>query len=197
VSTAVTLLVAALLAGCGAGEWGGRPMSGDPGPGTSATATTADHGRADVMFSAMMIPHHEQAVEMAAMVPSRSEDPDLRTLATAVREAQQPEIEQMQAWLREWGVAPAGDMSDHMGHMGMDGMLSAAELDELEGLSGTTFERAWLEGMVRHHEGAIDMAEQVLEDGVHEPTRQLARTVITTQSAEITQMREMLAALGG
>lgn len=194
----LAVMAAVALGACGSSDDpAGRGMMPGTTASPSGTAPAADHGQADVMFSMMMVPHHEQAVEMSALVPSRSEDPELRELAAAIADAQQPEIEQMQGWLRGWGVAAPGDMAGHMGHMGMDGMLSAAELEELESLRGPAFERTWLQGMVRHHEGAIDMAEQVLEDGVHEPTRALARTIITTQQAEITAMQEMLAGAEG
>jgi uncharacterized protein (DUF305 family) len=165
------------------------PMMG--GPPASARWGT-DHNRADVMFSMMMVPHHEQAIEMAHLVPARSTDTQLRDLATRIRGAQEPEVELMTGWLASWGLTPMTDMADHGGHMGMDGMQGAEEMRELEALVGPAFEEAWLRMMIDHHEGAIDMAERVLAAGSHRGTAALAREIRTSQRAEIVEMRRML-----
>jgi uncharacterized protein (DUF305 family) len=153
-----------------------------------------DHNQADVMFSMMMIPHHEQAVEMADLVPTRSTDAELLTLAENVKKAQQPEIEQMEAWLRDWGQSSMG--MDHSGHGGMGGMMSQADMDELEASKGTDFDRNWVAMMIEHHEGALDMAEAVKKDGKHQGTRVLADAIIVGQTKEIAQMKAMLTRYG-
>lgn len=186
---AAALIVLALGACAGDDHATMGSMTGSPRPSAASGAT--DHDQADVMFSMMMVPHHEQALEMAALVPSRSDDAALLDLARRIEAGQQPEIDLMNGWLEEWGArAMAG--SDHSG-MGMGGMMSAADLRELRSLEGAPFERTWLEMMVEHHEGAIDMAEDVQRDGTHAGTRELAAAIIEAQQREIDEMRGMLA----
>jgi uncharacterized protein (DUF305 family) len=141
----------------------------------------------DVMFAQMMIPHHEQAVEMSDIALARSTDPEITELAQEIRGAQQPEIDQMKAWLGEWGVPVMTDHSDHE----MAGMLSDEEIAELGTLSGDAFDRAFLEGMIAHHEGALVMAEPV-RDSADADVKALAEAIVITQTAEIEQMRQML-----
>ncbi len=192
---AAATLSVALLAACS----GMHPAPSSPrtSAGTSSASSGADtspRNDADVMFSMMMVPHHAQAVEMADLVPSRSTDAPLVTLAAAIKGAQQPEIDLMTAWLKSWGLAPMTDMAGHMGHMGMDGMMTDEEMAELTGLTGAPFDRMWLDMMIRHHEGALDMAKLVREQGVHGPTRTLAESILESQTREIVQMKAMLAA---
>lgn len=168
--------------------------------GSTTSATTADQTSTatsasevnphDAMFVAMMIPHHEQAIEMSDLVPSRSDSQEVKDLARQIKDAQGPEIEQMSGWLREWGMTAGG--MDHSGH-GMDGMMSDAEMIELKGLSGAAFDTKWLEMMIEHHEGAITMAEGVRKNGSDQRVRDLADAIIEGQEKEITQMKGMLA----
>ena len=166
--------------------------------GTACASTEAPQGGdrvdADVMFSVMMVPHHLQALEMADLVPSRSTDPEVLALARQVRAAQQPEIEEMTSWLGAWGASPEmGHEEDHDGHDGGDATMTADEMRELGALTGPAFDRRWLELMVRHHEGAVEMAEEVIDAGSHAPTRRLATEIIEAQQAEIARMRGLLA----
>lgn len=152
-----------------------------------------DVNAADVMFVQMMIPHHEQAIEMADLVlDTTGIDTAVIDLATDIKAAQGPEIAQMEQWLDDWGMPsmPGG----HGGHGGMDGMLSEAELQRLADAEGDEATRLFLEGMIEHHEGAIDMAEEVIDDGENAAVRELADTIIVTQQAEIDLMRDLLAA---
>ena len=160
----------------------------------STAPESGDHVDADVMFSVMMVPHHLQALEMADLVPSRSTDPEVLALATQIKAAQQPEIAEMTSWLAAWGASPEiGHEEDHEGHEGSDGMLTADQLRELGALTGPAFDRRWLELMTQHHEGAVEMAEEVVGSGRHAPTRRLATEIIEAQQSEIVRMREMLA----
>lgn len=160
----------------------------------SSPAVAVDHTDADEMFSVMMVPHHLQALEMADLVPSRSTDPDVLALAQQIRAAQQGEIEQMTSWLGAWGASPElGHEEDHDGHEGSDGMVTADQLRELGALTGPAFDRRWLELMIRHHEGAVEMAEEVVGSGSHAPTRRLATEIIRAQQAEIARMRALIA----
>ncbi len=175
---------ALVLSGCASvftGGMGGRDLPDDV-------------NAADVMFVEMMIPHHEQAIEMADLVlETPGIDPAVIELATEIKAAQGPEIEQMKQWLDDWGMPsmPGG----HGGHGGMDGMLSEEELQRLDDAEGDEATRLFLEGMIEHHEGAIDMADDVIDDGENADVRALAEVIITTQQAEIDLMRDLLAPL--
>ena len=146
------------------------------------------------MFAQMMIPHHEQAIVMSDMVlPKEDLDPGVLELAQDIKDAQGPEIEQLRGWLEDWGV----DQSSHdMSDMGdMDGMLSEDELAALDAAPGPEASRLYLEQMIVHHEGAVDMARTEVEQGSHTEAVELANSIIESQNAEIQQMRDMLAAL--
>ena len=143
------------------------------------------------MFAQMMIPHHEQAVVMSeAMLAKKGISAEVTTLATQIKNAQQPEIDQMKNWLKAWG---ASDHGNHSGHTGMDGMLTPAELDALRTAQGAEAEKLFLTGMVKHHEGAVAMAKQVRADGSAPAVRTLADAIISSQQAEIDQMKKLLA----
>lgn len=195
--SAAGAVLALALAGCSGDHdaTAGSPMHQGSMHPTSGTATSADpsadHDQADVMFSMMMVPHHEQALEMAELVPSRSDDPALRDLAQRIEQEQQPEIDRMRGWLDSWGAGSASGMGS-MGHS-MTGMMSDGDMAELASLKGAAFDRRWLTMMVEHHEGAIEMAQDVLRSGRHAGTRELAGAVIETQQREIDEMTAMLA----
>lgn len=185
-------LAALVLSACSNGTDGGHgSMMSSSNPMSSGSAMS-DHSQADVMFSTMMIPHHEQAVEMAGLVPTRSKNAEVLALAEQIKGAQQPEIDQMNAWLKEWGAPMPGGM-DHSSHGGMSGMMSEEDMAGLEAASGADFDRMWLEMMIEHHEGAIEMAENVRSQGSHAGTRTMADAIIKGQQAEIDQMKAMLA----
>lgn len=142
----------------------------------------------DQMFAAMMIPHHEQAVEMSELALTRSTNEELLALARQIRDAQEPEIDQM----RSWGDT---DMGDHAGHgMEMSGMLSDTEMDALRGATGSEFDRLFLAGMIAHHEGAIEMADMII-DSENDEVRALGESIRRTQQLEIDRMRVLLALL--
>lgn len=144
-----------------------------------------------IMFAQMMIPHHEQAVEMADMALSNTTNPVILELAAEIKAAQDPEIEQMRGWLDTAGAVEEG-AEMHMMHM--SGMLSEEELDALRNARDAEFDRLFLEGMIEHHEGAIDMAEDVLENENSE-VKALAAAIIEAQTREIELMESLLAEL--
>ena len=150
-----------------------------------------DLNMSDVMFVQMMIPHHEQAVEMAELAPGAGASPEVQELAAEIAAAQGPEITQMEAMLDRWGV---GQMMDHSGHQ-MAGMVSDADMDRLRATSGAEFDRLFLELMIAHHEGAIDMAQDPLANGEDPELRTLLEAIVEAQTAEIAQMQQMLAAM--
>lgn len=189
---ALALGTTLVLAGCsdaGAGDHDEHPAAGSSNE-TSAGVTTASD--ADVMFAQMMIPHHEQAVEMSAIVLAKDGvDERVVALAEQIEAAQAPEVEQMTAMLDRWGADPSG--GDHGGHM--DGMLDDEALAALEVAPAEEAQRLFLEGMVEHHEGAVAMAQDVLAEGEDPEVRLLAEEIVATQQEEIDTMRGLLAEL--
>lgn len=180
-----------------------------PASPATGSAEAAAHNKADVMFAHMMIPHHQQALELAALVPERSTNTELITLASTISAEQQPEIDQMRVMLAQWNAMPGmpgspgmPEMPGHGGHggmggMGMPGMVDAATMTKLAGLSGQPFDVLWLQSMIAHHQGAIDMAETEVADGTNPEMVTLAKGIVTAQQAEVAQMQKMLAGLGG
>ncbi len=142
---------------------------------------------ADVTFTQDMIPHHEQALDMAKLVPSRSTNEKVRGLAERIEKAQDPEITQMKNRIEEWDA----HNTDHGGHH-MAGMMSDDDMTKLETAGGAEFDRLWLDMMVKHHEGAIEMARTELKDGNDPDTKTLAQAIIDGQQREITEMKDLL-----
>lgn len=186
VVAALPLAAVLALAGCGSPQEQQSPASSTPA--SSSTANAADE-----MFAVMMIPHHEQAVEMSDMLLAKPDaDPAVAELAQQVKDAQAPEIALMRGWLEDWGAEEAYDMGGM--HHG-DGMMSEDDMAALEAADGTEASRLYLEQMILHHEGAIDMAQAQLADGQDAEALVLAQTIVDTQSAEIAEMKRLLAQL--
>jgi uncharacterized protein (DUF305 family) len=142
----------------------------------------------DAMFLAMMIPHHEQAVEMSMLAATNGASPEVQKLAATIAAAQAPEITEMQSLLEAGGAL--SELGKHTGHM--DGLLSEEQMNELRNARGAEFDRLYLEGMIAHHEGAITMAQNVIDSGGNAAVLTLAQTIIDAQTAEIAQMKQML-----
>ncbi|MFJ2664606.1 DUF305 domain-containing protein [Nocardia fluminea] len=157
---------------------------------TSATAST-DFNAADVSFLQMMYPHHAQAVEMAKMVPSHTQNQQLIALAAQVEKAQAPEMQQITDLLASFGEPAPSATEGHGGH-DMPGMMTGAQMSSLQAANGADFDRQWLAMMIAHHEGAVEMAQTELNAGVNPQARQLATKIVADQEAEITTMRGML-----
>ncbi|WP_433380905.1 DUF305 domain-containing protein [Streptosporangium sp. CA-115845] len=183
----------ALLTACGGGD---DAMTGHTGTtsSTHAPATTASQkpgasfNDVDVAFTQMMIPHHEQAVEMAKLAETRASDPEVKELAAKIEAAQGPEIATMTDWLSLWKApAPEG----HGGHV-MPGMMTEEDMVKLRAAKGARFDRMFAELMIAHHKGAITMAKTEQRDGADPKAKELARTIETAQQAEIEQMQELL-----
>ncbi|WP_313821588.1 CueP family metal-binding protein [Citricoccus sp.] len=187
-------LSAALTLSSCAGDSGTRPSDSAGASSTeSSAASSGEAGPADVMFAQMMIPHHEQAVEMSDILLAKDGlRPEVATLAEEIRAAQAPEIEQMNSWLEDWGVDPQATDHGSMDHGGMDGMLAPAELETLEQADTAEATRLYLEGMIEHHEGAVQMAEDEVAAGQDPDAVALAKDIIETQNAEIREMRDLL-----
>ncbi len=186
--------VAVALTGCSAFEDPPEPtrITAPPERAPTVPTTTPSFTIVDSMFSQMMLPHHAQAVQMADLVPERTDTPEVLALAREIKDAQQPEVDRMTAWLTEWGLEVDDDPAESTERADVEGMLTEAELQELRDASGAEFDRLWLEGMLAHHEGAVTMAEAVLSAGVHRPTLTLAEEILRARQTEITRMRAML-----
>lgn len=167
----------------------GHNMPGMPGMSGTSTAPAANFNDADVMFLQMMYPHHAQAVEMAKLVPTRSQNQQVKDLATAIENAQAPEMQQMTTLLAGFGKpAPSATMSHSM-----PGLMTPQQMTELTGLSGAAFDKMWLQMMVEHHQGAITMANDELKNGTNADAKKMAEAIIAAQQGEITTMNGMLA----
>ena len=217
------VVAAALVAGCsnqstdGAAQTSATSVtSASASPQTSGAQDTAAHNDADVMFAQHMIPHHQQAVEMSDMLLGKQGiDKRVTDLATQIKAAQGPEIEQMQGWLKQWGNPPMPSMSQmpqqghgdmghgDMGHgnMGqgdmpaMQGMVSEADMTALRNAQGVEAAKLYLTHMIAHHEGAITMAQDEIKDGQYAAAVEMAHAIVKTQQQEIDTMRQILGSL--
>jgi uncharacterized protein (DUF305 family) len=201
------------VAGCSGGEAAPKPTTGVVGSGAPVImpgrpgepARTATPGQtlsvgqpaneADVRFMQKMIPHHQQALEMTALVKDRASSEQLRSLAERIDAAQGPEISAMQSWLRDKGRSTAGSGHGHAGHGAaeqMPGMATPEQMAKLKAASGKDFERLFLELMIAHHRGALAMASEALKSGADVIARRTAMDVSMSQSAEIRRMQDML-----
>lgn len=154
----------------------------------------------DALFMQDMIPHHNQAVQMAALVGERTNRPELVDLAGRIDVSQADEIEFMQAWLRERGERvpdPTAHEAMHTTHK-MAGMASPEQMAELATLKGTDFDRLFLQLMIPHHEGAVTMVEELMEQpgSAYDPVLFKFTTDITNdQTTEIERMNALLVSL--
>lgn len=196
VAAGAIALATGALAGCGGTDHQATTHNTSSPTASSSVAANAAFNEADAEFSTLMIPHHGQAIEMARLAATRAGNAEVRALAQRIEGAQQPEIDMMSNWLREWGkpVPNAADMGGH-GHASMPGMMSDADMGKLKATKGTDFDRMFLEMMIVHHEGAIQMAETEQRQGQDSRAKGLAAKVAEDQTAEIEQMRALLAKL--
>ncbi|SCG41458.1 DUF305 domain-containing protein [Micromonospora coxensis] len=167
-------------------------------PGESAVARPAHEVRdtaaprynsLDVWFVRMMIPHHQQALEMAQLAPDRAGSPQVRALAERIRGAQGPEIGMMRGWLSARGLA--ADVPGH-DHGTMRGMQSPEAIRALTDARGAEFDRLFVRMMTDHHDGAVRMATDLLTVGVDQQLNEFATSVATEQAVEIARMRELV-----
>jgi uncharacterized protein (DUF305 family) len=197
-ATAVT--AALVLAACG-GD-GGSDTAADAPASSSAGEEAGAHNDQDVSFAQGMIPHHQQALQMAEMAAGRASAAEVKDLASRIRQAQDPEIRTMSEWLKAWGeeVPSAAPGMDHSGGhgagSGMAGMMDDKDMDKLSKASGKAFDTLFLTLMVEHHEGAVKMAETEKSDGRYGPATKLADAVVTAQTAEIEEMNKLLGKTG-
>lgn len=205
---AVTVATALTLTACGSSDSGDQ-NTGSSNPQASSSEASADFNDADVTFAKSMIPHHQQAVQMAEMAKTHAASSQVKQLAADIEAAQGPEIKTMQGWLSAWGSGDSSESSEggdnghgDMGHgdmnmgnmdMGdMPGMMSKSDMHALSQAHGKAWDRMFLEMMIRHHEGAIEMAKTEQSDGKNPGAVALAKKIETAQQAEISKMKGML-----
>ena len=179
-----TVLIGSLfLTGCTINIGGAGGMNGGMmGNNESSSAFSGT----DIMFAQMMIPHHQQAVDMSTLAETNTTNPEILALAKQIKDAQAPEIKQMTAWIESSGAGM------DMGHdMGMGGMLTDEQMTALKNATGAAFDKLYLEGMIGHHQGALQMAKMI-ESSDNAEAKQLAANIISSQSAEIEKMKQML-----
>lgn len=197
-TAAIAGLLALGLTACGENA---EDEAASPAPTSTAGATTTGpdaaideaHNDADTEFAQMMIVHHEGAIEMADLATEKAAAEQVRTLAEGISAAQGPEIEEMTSWLQAWGeiTAPEHGGMEH-GGMQMDGMTQEEAMTELGSLSGPEFDQRFLELMIEHHLGAVEMAQSELENGENPQALKLAEQIIEDQQAEISEVEQML-----
>ena len=147
------------------------------------TKRDAEHNEADIEFAQQMIPHHQQAIEMADLVLGRGYSPEVLALSKQIKAAQDPEIATMKGWLEDWDEEPAAGGHRDMGDMEM-GALKAAK--------GEAFDALWISMMIEHHEGAIAMARDESTNGQSLKVKDMARAIIAAQEKEIATMKGLL-----
>ena len=239
---AVGLAAAAALtlAACGTGTTSSTAGTTTTSPTSAASSAAASlatsgamsagmmdsaHNDADVMFAQQMIVHHQGAIEMADLAPTRAGSQQVKDLAATIKAAQTPEIEQMTGWLQAWGSGTdmngmpnsTSSSSSDVGGMGgmnpgdgsssaetmttgamsaaatqMPGMMTGEQMSELTAATGTDFDRLFLQLMITHHQGAVQMADTELAQGANPDAQALAQSIKTSQTAQITTMQQLL-----
>lgn len=191
-TAALTLTAVLALAGCAGNTSGGGDMPGMNHESSSSAPASADANDADIMFASMMKEHHAQAIEMSDVLLSKDGvDERVVALAEEIKAAQEPEIQKMDQWLEDWGAEM--DSMEGMDHG--SGMMSEEDMQALEDATGPDAGRLFLEQMIQHHEGAVDMAQDEVDNGQNSDAVALAETIIDAQTEEIATMKEILATL--
>lgn len=201
-----------LLSGCASG-------GADPAPTTTPTQNIIQPGapgepnrtltaepeipdfvvEADVRFMQHMLQHHAQAVEMTALVPERSSRTDLTLFAERISVSQDEEIDIMENWLRERGEPVLDPSADHHGSDGlMPGMLTPDQLAELEAAAGEQFDRLFLRYMYQHHQGAVQMVEELTSAGGGQDSFvfNMVKEIDADQRIEMDRILEMQVTMG-
>ena len=182
----VAVIMVMALAGCSKDGSMGMDHEGH------SSEASGDLSADEIMFLQMMIPHHQQAIDISDLALTISADPELLALAKDIRDEQAAEIVTMKAWLDAAGADL--DPGHSMGH-GMGGMLSDSELAALKAATGKSFDLLWLKGMTGHHDGAIDMAAMI-ENATNADIKGFGQAIVTTQSAQNKQMAAMIKRMG-
>lgn len=210
-----------VMVGCGVTSESTVAAVSSSSPSAAASSEAGSFNEADVMFARLMIVHHEQAIQMARMAASHAQDPRVKALAARIAVAQAAEARTMAGWLRAWGqpvptgvpgmMSPGPEMSSMpmpgmmspmpgmMGspHPGMSspsapGMMSQQEMSQMMAARGAYFDRMFLQMMIRHHQGAIQMADTEQAQGVNPAAKRLSHQIAISQTVQIAHMRHLL-----
>ncbi|MER5434926.1 DUF305 domain-containing protein [Streptomyces sp. NPDC002588] len=195
VLTAVSVTAALVLAACGSDD-----ADSQAGAGSSTSASAGAHNAQDVSFAQGMIPHHQQALEMAKLAADQASSTEVKDLASRIEKAQDPEIETMSGWLTSWGEKASessGGMDsmpgmDHSAGSAMPGMMDDSDMGMLKKASGADFDTMFLTMMIEHHKGAVAMATTEKDKGRYGPATSMADDIVSAQTAEITEMNKLL-----
>jgi uncharacterized protein (DUF305 family) len=196
-----TTALSITLTACGSSASSGSPSSASH-PGSASASVAAIHNAADVSFVQNMIAHHQGAIEMAKLAATRASSQQVKDLATRIEAAQAPEITDMTSWLTAWGqsAGPTETSMPGMDHSsspmssgatssgGAMGMMTDEQMNQLTSANGTEFDRMFLQMMTAHHRGAIDMARMERAEGTNPQAVALAKSIETSQTAEVTEM---------
>ena len=202
-SIAVVIATALLgVGGCATTTDSSNPTSGSTASVAAGSANEGPHNAQDATFLQGMIPHHEQAIVMADMIPAMSSNPELLALGEEIKAAQAPEIADMTSWLEQWNIPVDSSGGGHMMSDGTEmggsmmgdgaGMMSEQQMSELTTADASRFDNMWLDMMIEHHEGAIAMSQEELQSGENPQTMALATAIISAQEAEIKVMKKMM-----
>jgi len=153
----------------------------DGKPDASDTMTLS---AADAMFLQMMLPHHEQALQMSELALTNTDSTEVRLTAKSIRKLQTLEIEKMKSWLSEAGLPT----DEHMTHAGNDGMMTEQQMNDLSMARDKDFDLQFLSGMIVHHRGAIKMAQDEIENGSNAKVKAMAAAIVLSQTAEVLAM---------
>ena len=184
-------LTAALVSLAALTSCGGPPASGQHG----GQPRSVVHNAADVTFVHNMVPHHQQAVEMSAMVPGHTANRHMLVIAKDISADQQAEIHAMTVLVGQWGESGAAVPDSHADHHGMQpmsGMVDPATIDRLQTLDGNAFDDLWLRSMIGHHQGAVTMAQDEMAHGQSKDAIDMATNIVSAQQREIAYMTHLL-----
>jgi uncharacterized protein (DUF305 family) len=191
-AAAAALTIGLTLAGCSTNSTGSSDSS------SSSTSAASVHNDQDVMFTQEMRAHHQQAIEMSDMLLDKGSDvdADVVTLAKQIKAEQAPEIKTMTGWLKAWGEPTEASSMSGMDHSSMSGgMMSDSDMDALDKASAADAGKLYLEQMVEHHTSAVDMAKIEVDKGKNTDAIAMAKSIVSSQTEQITQMKDMLASM--
>lgn len=191
--TAGALATTLLLAGCAQGSMEGMPGMGGSDTDPAATELAADLNAADQMFVTMMIPHRQQAIDIADILLAKDGiDDRVVALAERIKAALAPDIDTMNSWLDAWGIDP-GD-SSMSGMMG-SGTTSSEDMAALESAEGGDAALLFLQLMSRHLQGCVDMASSEVDNGSNTDAVALAGKIVEDQTADVAEIEQLLTQL--
>ncbi|MFD2419646.1 DUF305 domain-containing protein [Amycolatopsis pigmentata] len=188
---------ALILGGCSGGAQSSGDMGGMTMSGTTADASATAHDTTDVVFTQQMIAHHQQGQDMVALASSHASDPRVKALASKIDQAQGAQVTAMRGWLVKWGVTtPSGTMTAMPGMEGMPGMgsmnlMSDSDMRQLRQAQGAAFDKLFVRMMTAHHESGVGMARGEVAAGTSAQAKALAQNIITDETAEIDEMRQV------